>query len=167
MWLCRAHFSVIGFSSANRNGGKTMTTKDNEEIIYAPIEIESADQLHALGATWEDCQIWKFGPEHVRVLLVPANEETREFLVNELNSRHSRNLRNRRCMIPGKWTAQIQCPSENSCLNCPFGREDDERQSRMMSLDRGCPDLPPVRRVWPTGDRRAIGGMHWLINKRA
>ena len=99
-------FSVIGFSSEIEMEENLMT--NSEEIIYAPIEIESADQLHALGATWEDCHIWKFGPEHVRVLLVPANVETREFLVNELNSRHSRNLRNRRCMIPGKWTAQLQ-----------------------------------------------------------
>ena len=133
MALLRPFLAFIGISSEIEMEEKPMT--NSEEIIYAPIEIESADQLHALGATWEDCQVWKFGPEHVRVLLVPANAETREFLVNELNSRHSRNLRNRRCMIPGKWTAQIQCPSENSCLNCPFGREDDERQSRMMSLD--------------------------------
>ena len=59
---------------------------NSEEIIYAPIEIESADQLHALGATWEDCKTWKFGHEYIKVLLVPADEEVRDYLVKELKT---------------------------------------------------------------------------------
>ena len=53
MWLYCAHFSVIGVSSEIEMEEKPMT--NSEEIIYAPIEIESADQLHVLGATWKDC----------------------------------------------------------------------------------------------------------------
>ena len=108
---------------------------NSEEIIYAPIEIESADQLHALGATWEDCKTWKFGHEYIKVLLVPADEEVRDYLVKELNRRHSRDLRSSRCMIPGRRSAYIQCPSENSCLNCPFGREREVCQRQVLSLD--------------------------------
>lgn len=108
---------------------------NREEIIYAPIEIESAAQLHALGATWEDCKTWKFGHEYIKVLMVPADEEVRDYLVKELNRRHSRDLRSSRCMIPGRRSAYIQCPSENSCLNCPFGRAREVCQRQVLSLD--------------------------------
>ena len=112
-----------------------MTTNANEEIIYAPIEIESADQLHALGATWEDCKTWKFGCEHIKVLLVPADADTRDFLVGELNRRHTRDLRISRCMVPGKLSGLIRCPSQNSCMNCPYGREKEVKQRRELSLE--------------------------------
>ncbi len=112
-----------------------MTTKANEEIIYAPIEIESADQLHALGATWDDCKTWRIGREHIKVLLVPADVDTRDFLVDELNRRHSRDLRRSRCLVPGKCSGLILCPSQNSCMNCPFGREKGVNQRQELSLD--------------------------------
>ena len=57
--LLRPFLAFIGISSRNRNGGKSNDKR--EEIIYAPIEIESADQLHALGATWADCRTWRIG----------------------------------------------------------------------------------------------------------
>ena len=44
------------------------------EIFEAPIEIESADQLHAMGLTWEQCRTWYFGTKRVIVHLTPSDE---------------------------------------------------------------------------------------------
>ena len=112
-----------------------MTTKANEEIIYAPIEIESADQLHALGATWDDCKKWKIGNEYITVFLVPSNQETRDFLIAELNSRYSRKYRGSRCILPGKRKAFVQCRTINSCSECPYGRQGDSRVPQILSLE--------------------------------
>ena len=128
-----------------------MTSKANEEIIYAPIEIESADQLRALGATWDDCKTWRIGREHIKVLLVPADVDTRDFLVDELNRRHSRDLRRSRCLVPGKCSGLILCPSQNSCMNCPCGREKGVNQRQELSLDSLMEDgFDSIRRRSPT-----------------
>ena len=112
-----------------------MTTKANEEIIYAPIEIESADQLHALGATWDDCRTWTFGVTPVKVYLVQADEATRDFLVSELERKYTKRFRDVRCMIPGKIKAWIRCPECNKCSACPYGRSADDHEGTTVSLD--------------------------------
>ena len=112
-----------------------MTTKDNEEIIYAPIEIESADQLHALGATWDDCKTWRIGVTPVKVILVPANQETRNFLIKEMQDKYSKVSRNRRCVVPGKKKSWITCPESNHCTACPYHREGGNGAVETVSLD--------------------------------
>ena len=112
-----------------------MTTKANEEIIYAPIEIESADQLHALGATWEDCNTWTIGVTPVKVYLVEADEATRDFLVSELERKYTKRFRDVRCMVPGNIKAWIRCPECNKCNACPYGRSADDHEGVMISLD--------------------------------
>ena len=88
-----------------------MTTIANEEIIYAPIEIESADQLHALGATWEDCKTWRIGVTPVKVILVPADQETRDFLIQDLRRKYVNRNRQTRCQVPGKYNRPVTCPA--------------------------------------------------------
>ena len=112
-----------------------MTTKDNEEIIYAPIEIESADQLHALGATWDDCKTWRIGVTPVKVILVPADQEMRDFLMQDLRSKYVNRSRQTRCLVPGKYNRPVICPARNHCDCCPYGLNADDRSSRMVSLD--------------------------------
>ena len=112
-----------------------MTTKDNEEIIYAPIEIESADQLHALGATWEDCRTWTIGVTPVKVYLVPADQATRDFLIKEMQLKYSKVSRQSRCMVPGKKKSWITCPESNHCTACPYHRARGDGAVETVSLD--------------------------------
>ena len=91
-----------------------------KEIFEAPIEIESADQLHAMGLTWDQCRTWYFGTKRVTVHLTPSDEQTYRFLRDELRAKHRSEYRERRCMIPGKLKPLIPCPEKNSCKNCPY-----------------------------------------------
>ncbi len=108
---------------------------NSEEIIYAPIEIESAEQLHALGATWEDCKTWRIGARPVTVFLVPADEATRDFLLKELQAKYEHYSRHTRCLVPGLRKALITCPEWNRCDQCPYGRVKDPEGSSPLSLD--------------------------------
>ena len=112
-----------------------MTNKTNEEIIYAPIEIESADQLHALGATWDDCRTWRIGARPVTVFLVPADRETRDFLIQDLRQKYEHYSRRTRCKIPGTRKQLVTCPESNHCDQCPFGMCREEREPETISLD--------------------------------
>ena len=94
--------------------------KAGKEIFEAPIEIESADQLHAMGLTWDQCRTWYFGTKRVTVHLTPSDEQTYRFLRDELRAKHRSEYRERRCMIPGKLKPLIPCPEKNSCKNCPY-----------------------------------------------
>lgn len=108
----------------------------NEEIIYAPIEIESEDQLRALGATWDDCRTWRFGTHPVIVYMVPANQETRDYLIEELQHKYSKTFRKNRCLVPGKQKSWIPCPESNHCQNCPYENRPEDRQRKWISLDQ-------------------------------
>lgn len=108
---------------------------NNENIIYAPIEIESEEQLRDLGYTWQDCRTWKIGVTPVKVLLVPADEATRDFLYSELLKKYDHVTRRDRCVVPGTRKAWIQCPEKNHCEDCPFGRNAGDRGPVVLSLD--------------------------------
>lgn len=97
------------------------------EIFEAPIEIESADQIHAMGLTWEQCRTWYFGTKRVVVHLTPSDEQTYRFLRDELRAKHRNEYRERRCMIPGKLKPLIPCPEKNSCKNCPYPQHRDNQ----------------------------------------
>lgn len=97
------------------------------EIFEAPIEIESVDQLHAMGLTWEQCRTWYFGTKRVVVHLTPGDEQTYRFLRDELRAKHRNEYRERRCMIPGKLKPLIPCPEKNSCKNCPYPQHRDNQ----------------------------------------
>lgn len=91
-----------------------------KEVFEGPIEIESADQLHAMGLTWDQCRTWYFGTKRVTVHLTPSDEQTYRFLRDELRAKHRSEYRELRCMIPGKLKPLIPCPEKNSCKNCPY-----------------------------------------------
>ena len=109
---------------------------DKEEIIYAPIEIESAEQLHDLGATWKDCRTWKIGVVPVTVYLVPANQETRDYLLQELRDKYANRSHEFRCQVPGRKRKLIACPLTNCCSACPYGRDPEEHYDGTISLDQ-------------------------------
>ena len=131
--LLRPFFAVIGISSEIEMEEKPMT--NSEEIIYAPIEIESADQLHALGATWEDCKTWRIGVTPIKVVLVPSNQETRDFLIQEMRRKYVNRHRQTRCLVPGRNNRPVTCPERNHCDCCPYGLNADDRSNKVVSLD--------------------------------
>lgn len=112
-----------------------MTTNVNEEIIYAPIKIESADQLHALGATWDDCRTWRIGVTPVKVYLVPADQAPSDFLISELERKYAKRFRSVRCLVPGKIKEWIRCPECNKCNACSYGRSADDHEGTTVSLE--------------------------------
>ena len=104
------------------------------EVYYAPIEIESPEQLETLHITWADVRTWHVGPIPVRVYPVPADRETSEYLTAELRAKYYARYESSRCMVPGTRKALIRCPSENKCAACPYGRFERETSSD-LSLD--------------------------------
>ena len=108
---------------------------NNDTIFYAPIEIESAEDLKFFGITRKDCCTWRVGITPVLVYLMPSNEETRDYLVQELKRKYTKRTREYRCQVPGKQKAWITCPESNHCSSCPYGSDGTRRQGRCVSLD--------------------------------
>ncbi len=127
-----------------------------KEIFEAPIEIESADQLHAMGLTWDQCRTWYFGTKRVTVHLTPSDEQTYRFLRDELRAKHRSEYRERRCMIPGKLKPLIPCPEKNSCKNCPYPQCRDS-QLPDLSWDEYVDVMSGVAQ-WTLGLRSSKGG---------
>ena len=107
----------------------------SEEIYFAPIEIESPDQLESLNITWKDCRTWRIGNRPITVYLVPANKETSDYLTAQISKKYKAESRATRCMIRGRRKALIRCPDEYSCSSCPFGRERGDQLAAIISLE--------------------------------
>ena len=108
---------------------------NTEEIWWAPVEIEHADQLETLNATKEDCKTWRIGTEKIIVYLVPSNKATYDFLLGELRKKHRNGYRSVRCKIPGTQKPLIICPDTNKCANCPYGRRPADRDPNEISWE--------------------------------
>ena len=108
---------------------------ENKEIIFAPIEIESEEQLRDLGISRKDCSTMKIGFMKIPVYLVPADQDSRDFLVHELRVKYAHKDRQSRCQVPGKIKDWIRCPETNCCVFCPYGKENRQNASRDCSLD--------------------------------
>ena len=68
----------INWTNLTPSESKTLEQLESagKEVFEAPIEIESTDQLHAMGLTWEQCRTWYFGTKRVTVHLTPSDEQT-------------------------------------------------------------------------------------------
>ena len=106
-----------------------------EEVFYAPLVNESEEQMRDLGIKKEDCRIWTVGTRRIRVCLVPANQETRDFLIAQLQADRTRERRANRCRVPGQRKAWVRCPAEVSCSTCPYGLQDDSKEASVVSLE--------------------------------
>ena len=104
-------------------------------VFAAPIEIESDEQLEALGITRAQCQTWHIGSISVTVHLTPADDETRNYLVGELFNRIRNQNRAKRCLISGKREALIRCPECNRCAECPYPEDRDRYHAAPPSWD--------------------------------
>ena len=104
-------------------------------VFWAPIEIESDEQMEALGITRKQCRVWRFGIVDVWIHLTPVDQETCEFLLESLRAKHKHVTREKRCMIPGERRPLIRCPECNACTHCPFPEARDRYSSAPLSLD--------------------------------
>lgn len=151
----------INWTSLTPSESRTLEQLERagKEVFEAPIEIESAGQLHAMGLTWDQCRIWYFGTKRVTVHLTPSDEQTYRFLRDELRAKHRSEYRERRCMIPGKLKPLIPCPEKNSCKSCPYPQcrdsqlpdlSWDEYVDAMSGVAQADPGFEQLERGWPS-----------------
>ncbi|MBR0513617.1 MAG: hypothetical protein IJK06_05125 [Clostridia bacterium] len=115
------------------------TIGKNGTIYYdAPIEIHDQQDLDNYHITWEQCITIHLGKADKRTVYITQTEkrELAEFLWHELTNDHVRNIRQSRCMVPGKQSMPNRCPTNYSCENCPFGKEEEKKQMGILSLDQ-------------------------------
>ncbi len=107
----------------------------SEETCYAPIEIESKEQMEMLNITWKDVTYYKIGLKFVPVYLVPTNEATREYLLKELNNKYANPTRKTRCIIPGRKQNYVRCRLTRACDCCPYELERMPYDPGLCSLE--------------------------------
>ena len=109
-------------------------TATGEPIYLAPIKIEFDEQLETLQTTRKHCKTWRIGSEKITVKLTPTNGELYDVMVSFLRSEHREGVRSTRCVVPGV-KGTIRCDDNNSCKNCPYGRNPDDKLYFQISLD--------------------------------
>lgn len=118
----------------------TALVNSGEAVYAAPIEIEQDKearkfQFKSLGISWAQCKTWRIGRDIVYVHPTPASKAVYDLLLSELRAKHRSAYRERRCMVPGKLKALIQCPEYNKCTECPFPEYRNQHQAREISWD--------------------------------
>lgn len=108
---------------------------DGIDVHAAPIEIESKEQMKALGITSDQCKEWDIMTEKVTVHLSPANKATADMLLKDLRKKYRKEYRKDRCKIPGTLKALVRCPECNSCAECPYPEYRDKRQPDNISWE--------------------------------
>ena len=114
---------------------KSALERSGKTVFYAPIEIESREQLDSLSITWNQCRTWRIGRRPVIVHLTPCDEDTYNLLFRSLKNEYHREYRNTRCLVPGKNKPLIRCPESNRCSACPYGVTSENRRSNLVSFD--------------------------------
>lgn len=114
--------------------------KSGREVYAAPILIEENHesrerQFEAMGISFADCKTWRIGSKKVLVHLTPADEQTYQYLLNDLRAEHREEHRQKRCKIPGKLKPLVTCRDSNSCAQCPYGRSPEDREPNLVSWD--------------------------------
>ena len=110
----------------------------NGEILYdAPIEIKDKADMNHYQISDSDCRYLHFGSsEKVRVFFYKtANRELAESQWEYLNTQHSREYLQSRCMVPGVRKAFVRCRDTNRCAECPYGMTPETRQAAEVSWD--------------------------------
>ena len=108
-----------------------------KEIYFAPIEIRDKADLENYGISWNDCKTLHFGKsERITVYYFPTtNKALADMQWAEINTKHSKEYRACRCLVPGKKKPLVVCPDKNLCSVCPYYREMEDRQARIISWD--------------------------------
>ena len=117
---------------------RTSTGSAGEIMYDAPVEIHDQQDLDNYHITWKECITLRFGEADRRTVYMirTPKRELAEYLWHELNNDHVQKVRNTRCMIPGKQRMMNRCPTNHSCAECPYGKEEEKRQNGMLSWDQ-------------------------------
>lgn len=144
---------------------KTSIGKNGEILYDAPIQIKDQNDLKHYGITNEDCRYLHFGAsEKMRVYFFKTtNREFADAQWEYLNTQHSAEYYNTRCMVPGKRKAFIRCRDTNKCSECPYGIKPEDKQAAVVSWDEllesgwePVPVQPVERRVMAKVEYEAI-----------
>ena len=118
--------------------GETYTTDSGETMYFAPIRVQTDDDLKTFGVGKEARWTLPFGKSSVKYkvlyFLTPIEELAEDFW-ERINTQHSQDNRKRRCMIPGKLKPLIVCPDCNSCAHCPYPEYRDKHEAREISYN--------------------------------
>ena len=118
--------------------GETFTTDSGETMYFAPLRVQTDDDLKTFGVGKEARWTLPFGKSSVKYkvlyFLTPREELAEEFW-EKINTQHSKDNRKRRCMIPGKLKPLIVCPDCNSCARCPYPEYRDKHEAREVSYN--------------------------------
>ena len=118
--------------------GETFTTDSGETMYFAPLRVQTDDDLKTFGVGKEARWTLPFGKSSVKYkvlyFLTPREELAEEFW-EKINTQHSKDYRKRRCLIPGKLKPLIVCPDCNSCAHCPYPEYRDKHEAREISYN--------------------------------
>lgn len=106
----------------------------------APLEIEDDSQFEVAGMRDYPVRTWHVGEKPVKVVLVPSNQATYKYLIQQIRKKYLANYRLMRCQVLGKRGKLIRCPEENKCEDCPFHVNPEDRQSFLIDLSVFCVD---------------------------
>ena len=109
----------------------------NVNIYYAPIIINSKEDLDNYNITWADTRTLHFGNSgSVTIYPFPTTDKALyDFFRKSLNNEHSDAYRATRCQVPGKRGRLVRCDTRNKCSECPYGIDPADKLANAVSLD--------------------------------
>ncbi|MBQ3803221.1 MAG: sigma-70 family RNA polymerase sigma factor [Oscillospiraceae bacterium] len=104
-------------------------------ISLAPMEIESVDDMEFMPIDQGIVSRILVGKRWVKVLLVEAEPEVCRLMLADLKKKYNSFYRQHRCLVPGVRKDWIRCPETNHCDACPYGREPEQYDPGLLSLE--------------------------------
>jgi hypothetical protein len=122
---------------ANKRQPKGRINAKGKQVYDAPIRIVDNNDLRNYGITWKDCEtLYVGGIEPMNVYMYETDDpKLADSFWKEINVEHHRNCRSTRCLVPGTLKPLIVCPECNKCSECPYGKKNEYRQTRVINYD--------------------------------
>ncbi len=104
-------------------------------ISLAPMEIESVKDMEFMPIDQGFVTRILVGKRWVKVLLVEAEPEVCRLMLADLKKKYNSFYRQHRCLVPGVRKDWIRCPETNHCDACPYGRQPEQYDTGLLSLE--------------------------------
>ncbi len=104
-------------------------------ISLAPMEIESVKDMEFMPIDQGFVTRILVGKRWVKVLLVEAEPEVCKLMLADLKKKYNSFYRQHRCLVPGVRKDWIRCPETNHCDSCTYGREPEQYDPGLVSLE--------------------------------
>ncbi|MBR1709715.1 MAG: hypothetical protein IJ719_12950 [Clostridia bacterium] len=117
---------------------KIFTDENGENFYLFPVRVKDENDLKTFGVNKTARWTLPFGPSPLKyqvLYFVAENEELAEDFWKKINTEHSQESRNKRCLIPGKLRPTIICPESNKCSHCPYPECRDKHEMREIVYD--------------------------------